>query len=112
MTPRVGSPITRCGVMDGDGHFSKLMHPTSKSQPATKRTAWAVMFQPSQPTGYTYKVTQSSNPNSQQGFRKHARKIFDKENCSAKVSVANNRWSWNDSRSPVHAARETGCCPD
>src|SRR5579884_440692 len=98
--------------MDGDGHFSKPMHPTSKSQPASKRTAWAVMFQLSQPTGYTYKVTQSSNRNRQQGFREARSQMFDKENCSAKVSVANDRWSWTDSRSPVHAARETGCCPD
>src|SRR4051794_19610315 len=43
---------------------------------------------------------------------KHVRKMFDKENCSAKVSGADDRWSWTDSRSPVHAARETGCCPD
>src|SRR5579884_2661559 len=46
------------------------------------------------------------------GSDKHVRKMFDRENCSAKVSVANDRWSWNDCRSPVHAARETGCCPD
>jgi hypothetical protein len=55
------SPNNPSGGMDGDGRCSKPMRPISRSQPATKKTAWAVMFPLSQPTGYTYKVTQSSN---------------------------------------------------
>src|SRR5262250_174036 len=60
--------------MDGDGHFSRRMHQISRSLPATKGIAWAVMFQLSQPTGYTYKATRSSNRNSQQTFKKLVRK--------------------------------------
>jgi hypothetical protein len=59
-------------VMDGDGHFSKPMRPISKSQPTSKRIASAVMFQLSQPTGYTYKVTQSSNRSKQKTLQRLA----------------------------------------
>src|SRR5580658_11034471 len=54
--------------MDGDGHSSKPTPPISRSQRTTKKTAWAVMFQRSQPTGCTYKVTRFSNRNSQNGL--------------------------------------------
>src|SRR6476660_3192823 len=99
--------------MDGDGHFSKPMRPISKSQPASKRTAWPVMFQLSQPTGCTYKVTQSSNRSKQKVSEKPVWRIRHEEHYNEEISVlGNHRRRWADHRRRVHAARETGCCPD
>src|ERR1700739_2355249 len=66
---KTGFPITRCGGMDGDGHFSNRMRPISRSQPTSRKTAWAATFPLGQLTGYTYKVTRSSNRNNPNGFK-------------------------------------------
>src|SRR5437879_5558750 len=57
---KTASQITRCGVMDGDGRFSKPMHPISKWRRTTKRIAYLATSQPNQPTGYTFKVIRFS----------------------------------------------------
>ena len=55
-----------------------------------KKNCLAVMFQLSQPTGYTYKVTQSSNRSKQKVSEKLVWRIRHKENCNAEVSVLGN----------------------
>src|SRR5215468_7900922 len=95
--------------MDGDGHFSRRMHPISRSLPATKGIAWVVMFQLSQPTGYTYKATRSSNRNSQQTLIETRSQKFNKENCSEEVSIANHRWNRSVCHVRMDADRES-CC--
>src|SRR5579864_7141034 len=62
--------------MDGDGHSSKPTLPISRSQRTTKKTAWVVMFQLSQPTGYTCKATRSSSRNNQNGPGETHSEIF------------------------------------
>src|SRR5215470_17685235 len=46
-------PAIHFGAMDGDGRYSKLTHPTSRSQPTTKKIAWAAMSRRRRQTGFT-----------------------------------------------------------
>src|SRR5262249_14662663 len=39
--------------MDGDGRYTSLTHPTSRSQPATKKIAWAATSRQRRQTGFT-----------------------------------------------------------
>ncbi len=57
----------------GDGWVWALFKadaPDKQVATSSQRTAWAVMFQLSQPTGYTYKVTQSSNRSKQKTLQR------------------------------------------
>src|SRR5260370_14746276 len=60
--------------MGGDGPFSKPTRLINRLQRTTKKTAWVVMFQLSQPTGCTYKVTRSSNRSNPKALQKFVSK--------------------------------------
>src|SRR5258708_4355373 len=95
--------------MDGDGPFSNPMRLINRLPLTTKRTAWVVMFQLSQPTGYTYKVIRSSNPNNRNGLEETHSENAQKENCNAKASVGNHCWTWTDRFGRIPTVRETRC---
>src|SRR6266513_554105 len=54
--------------MDGAGRCTSRMHPISRLQPTTRRTAWVAMFRLSQLTGYMCKVTRSSKQSKQNTY--------------------------------------------
>src|SRR5215471_16816592 len=85
-------PAIRSGATAGDGRFSKPTHPTSRSQPATKKIAWDATSRQRQQTGFTSTDIQflplSSNTMWLKLFSKQSKEIFDEE-----VSVSNRRRS-------------------
>src|SRR5712664_3905945 len=98
--------------MDGDGPFSNPMRLINRLPLTTKKTAWGVMFQLSPPTGYTYKAIRSSNRNNPNGLAETQSETCQKENCNAKASVGNHRWTWTDRFGRIPTGRETRCgCP-
>src|SRR5262249_51805321 len=57
---------TRCGGMDGGGRSLSPTHQTSKWQPATRMTAWAVTYRQRRQTGSMSKVILFSAQNKQE----------------------------------------------
>src|SRR5262245_22096831 len=78
--------------MDGDGRFSKRMHPISKWQPTTKRTAWAATFQQSRPIGSTSEAIRFSLQDEGHWDGKSAQRDERRLNHES-TFIANTRWA-------------------
>src|SRR6266542_1652407 len=87
-----GLAITLCGAMDGDGPFSKPMHPISKWQPTTKRTARAATFRQSRPTGSTSEAIRFSLQDEGHRDGKSAPRDERRRNHES-TFIGNTRWT-------------------
>src|SRR4029077_3074395 len=83
--------------MDGDGPSSSLTHPISRSQLTSKKTAGAATFRQRRQSGFTSKVTRSSNRSKEHDVRKLVLKTYLRRSSYDKVSINNNhnRRSWS-----------------
>src|SRR5689334_2677264 len=80
--------------MDGDGLSTSRMHPTSRLQLTTRRTASAVMFLQRRQIGSTFKAIPSSGRRSKHRrvktnviSKNGSKELGDEEACDEKVSL-------------------------